>query len=67
VAKDGRSPHALRHTYAGVMTATGVPSLALMAWMGHSSTATPAISAALATRYQEAVAGWPRGQWRLLG
>lgn len=58
---DGRSAHSLRHTYAALMTATGVPTALLAAYMGHESQATTATYAALAARHVRAVEGWRRG------
>ncbi len=48
------------------MTATGTPSILLAAYMGHTSVATTAEYSKLATRYLQAVQGWPRGEFRLL-
>jgi integrase len=62
----GRSPHSLRHSYAGVMTATGQPSLLLAAHMGHASTQTTSGYTKLATRYFAGVRTWKRGQIELL-
>lgn len=62
-----RSQHSLRHSYAGVMTATGVPGPLLSAYLGHSSAATTMIYTRLAARYVQAVAGWRRGDWSLFG
>lgn len=61
-----RSPHSTRHSYAGIITATGMPSILLAAHMGHSSQETTAHYAQLAGRYSTAVAGWPRGEMQLL-
>lgn len=61
-----RSPHSLRHGYAGIMTATGVPSLLLACYMGHSSAQTTAGYAQLAAVYARQVAGWKRGEFDLL-
>jgi integrase len=66
IKPDGRSPHSLRHSHAGVMTATGQPSLLLAAHLGHASAQTTAEYTKLATRYVAAVRGWPRGQVELL-
>jgi integrase/recombinase XerD len=63
---DGRGPHSCRHSYAGLMTATGVPSISLASYMGHGSTATTAGYAAQAERYMYATKGWKRGEFRLL-
>jgi integrase len=61
----GRSPHSCRHSFAGMMTATGLPSLLLRAYLGHDSEATTSGYASMATRYVAAVEGWPRGQFKL--
>jgi integrase len=61
-----RSPHSLRHSHAGVMTATGQPSLLLAAHLGHVSAQTTALYVKAATRYVAGVAGWRRGQIELL-
>lgn len=61
----GRTPHSCRHTYAGLMTATGVPGALLGAYLGHSSADTTAIYTKLAGRYAQAVGDWPRGAFRL--
>ena len=62
----GRGPHSCRHTYAGLMTATGVPSLLLASYMGHDSMATTAGYARMATRYESVVKDWPKGDFKLL-
>lgn len=59
----GRSPHSLRHSYAGLMTATGVRSLVLADWMGHESTATTKGYSTMATRYLAPCRGWPMGRF----
>ena len=62
VPVDGRSPHSCRHTYAGLMTATGLPSGLLSAYLGHSSAATTLGYLSLAGRYAQGEAGqWRRG------
>lgn len=66
VTVDGRSQHSLRHAYAGLMTATGVPGPLLSAYLGHSSAATTMLYTRLAARYVGAVAAWPRGALRIL-
>lgn len=60
-----RSPHSLRHCYAGLQTATGTPSIMLAAWMGHVSMATTAHYAQMAMRYHAAAEGWTRGEFEL--
>ncbi len=62
----GRSPHSCRHTYAGLMTASGVPGALVGAYLGHSSAATTAIYTQLAARYVTSADGWTRGVFRLL-
>ena len=59
-----RSPHSCRHTYAGLMTATGVPGLLLSAYLGHSSADTTMVYTKLAARYAQdpEVRGWGRGE-----
>ncbi len=64
IPRDGRSPHSLRHGYAGLMTATGTPSLLLQAYMGHVSNATTGDYAKLSSKYAAAVQDWPRGEFR---
>jgi len=66
VPRDGRSPHSLRHCYAGLMTATGVPSILLQAYMGHTTQSTTAGYATMATRYVAVVSGWKRGEFHLV-
>lgn len=62
---DGRTPHSCRHTYAGLMTATGVPSILLATYLGHAATATTAGYSSMAAQYVTQVEGWARGQFRL--
>ena len=63
----GRTFHSLRHGYAGLMTATGEPSLLVQGCMGHSQQDMTARYAKLATIYKAdpEVASWPRGELRL--
>ncbi len=61
-----RSPHSLRHSHAGIMTATGQPSLLLAAHLGHVDAQTTALYVKMAMRYTAAVQGWPRAQIALL-
>ena len=62
----GRSPHSLRHTYAGIMTATGLPGPLLSAYLGHTSAATTMQYTKLAARYVAAVTGWSRGEMPIM-
>ncbi len=66
VARGERTPHSCRHTYAALMTATGVAGFLLADLMGHSSQATTAEYARLARQHSRAVDGWKRGEFRLL-
>jgi integrase len=56
-----RTPHSCRHTYGALMTATGVPSILLQAYMGHRSVATTSDYARAAPLHVAAVAGWTMG------
>ena len=62
----GRSPHSCRHTYAGLMTATGVPGGLLGAYLGHSSAATTQIYTQLSALFVASVDGWKRGEFILV-
>lgn len=66
IEKRDRDNHSFRHSYAGLQTATGVPSNMLAAYMGHASTATTREYDKLAPTYQHQVQGWTRGEFRLL-
>lgn len=68
VAKEGRSPHSCRHSYGGMMTAAGLVTPLLMAYMGHSNINTTLGYTKEAVRYAAQVAeeGWKMGQMRLL-
>jgi integrase len=61
-----RTPHSLRHSYAGLMTATGVPGPLLGAYLGHTNAATTMIYTKLAARYAQVVGDWKRGEFQLL-
>lgn len=66
IKKRGRSPHSLRHGFAGLMTAIGTPTDSVRTWMGHRTAQTTAGYTKMATRYVEAVKDWPRNQFQLL-
>ncbi len=66
VTKGRRTPHSLRHCYAGLQTAAGLSHALLRAYMGHSADSTTASYAKMATSYVSAVEGWPRGQFQLM-
>lgn len=65
VPVDDRTPHSCRHTFAGLMTATGVPTALLAAYMGHASAVTTFGYAQAAARHGQAVVGWSRGELRV--
>jgi len=60
----GRKPHSLRHCYAGLMTASGIPTSTLQALMGHSKEKTTSDYAQMATRYMAVTRDWPR--WEIV-
>lgn len=66
VTPAGRSAHSLRHSFAGLLTATGVPTALVGAYLGHTSAATTMLYTKLAARYAMEVAGWPRGELAIL-
>jgi site-specific recombinase XerD len=66
ITKGERTVHSTRHSYAGIMTATGISTSMLGDWMGHSSEGTTRDYATLATIYSRQVDGWPRGEPMLL-
>ncbi len=66
VAIDGRTPHSLRHSYAGMMTATGLPGAMVGTYLGHTSAATTMIYTKLSTRYVASVVGWGRGDLKIM-
>ena len=65
VAEDGRSPHSLRHSWAGLMTATGLPTALVGAYLGHTAAQTTLGYTRLATRYVAQVQGWKVGTMQL--
>lgn len=64
ITLEGRSPHSCRHTYAGLLTATGEPTALVGAYLGHSSAQTTLGYVRLAARFSQdpEVKGWPRGE-----
>lgn len=62
----GRTPHSLRHAYAGLSTATGVPSLEVALEMGHEDLETTANYSQLSRTYKADTHGWRPGQFQLL-
>ena len=66
IPQDGKSPHSCRHTYAGLMTATGVPTTLLRAYLGHESEKTTQGYAQMAARHVGGTAQWKRGEFQLL-
>jgi integrase len=68
ITQNGRTPHSCRHTYAGLMTATGVPTALVGAYLGHSSAQTTMGYTRLAARYAQdpEVKTWARGELPIL-
>lgn len=58
-------PHCTRHTWAGLMVATGADLFSVKAWAGHESLATTEGYSQSVDQYREVVAGWPPGELRL--
>ena len=67
LVKGGRTAHSCRHTYAGLLTATGVPTALVGAYLGHTSAQTTLGYTALAARYaqDERVRALGRGELRI--
>lgn len=61
----GRSPHACRHTYGGLMTATCVPTSLLADYLGHSVLKTTADYSRMAARFRQGVESWKAGEFQL--
>lgn len=61
-----RSPHSCRHTYAGLMTATGISGALLGAYMGHQSAATTHGYQKMSALYAASTDGWNRGIFSIL-
>ena len=63
-----RSPHSLRHCFAGLLTATGESAFLIQEWMAHVSADTTSDYAQMSTLYANQVraAKWERGTIRLL-
>lgn len=66
VPLDDRSPHSCRHTYGGLMSASGVPLNTLSGYLGHATIATTMIYTKLTMRYEAVARSWVRGQFELL-
>jgi integrase len=64
IERAGRTPHSCRHSYAALMTATGVPIQLVGAWMGHSNFKTTMEYTKMAARYSfdKRVQSWERGE-----
>ena len=60
-----RSPHACRHTYGGIMSASGIPLSLLQSYMGHEDVSTTTIYTQLAIRYESTARNWPRGRMQI--
>lgn len=65
VDAEGRGPHALRHTVAALLTATGVSPLLAMDYLGHASAGMTKHYSESARDYVDAVKGWEPGVFRL--
>jgi integrase len=64
--RPGLTPHSCRHTFCGLMTATGEPTALVAQWVGHSGEKQTLHYAALAARQRGSVEGWARGTLPLL-
>lgn len=64
---DDRSPHSCRHTYASLMTASGIPGPLLSVYLGHSSISTTVLYTKIAIRFESTARDWQRGQFKLRG
>lgn len=67
IEAEGRTFHSLRHAYAGLLTATGEPTMMVQMCMGHSQGDMTQRYSQYAAVYRadEGVASWPRGEIRL--
>ena len=65
LAANGRSPHSCRHTFVGLLSATGEPTGVIRQYVGHTSEQMTLHYAETAARYRQQVDGWPRGVLRL--
>lgn len=62
----GLTPHSCRHTYVGLMTATGEPAGIVRLHVGHSTESMTHHYAEAAARFRSEVEGWRRGELRLM-
>ena len=60
--RPGLTPHSCRHTFCGLMTATGESTAMVAQWVGHSGEKQTLHYAALASRQRASVEGWRRGE-----
>lgn len=60
------TPHSCRHTYIGLMTATGEPAGVVRLYVGHSDEAMTHHYAEEAARFRAEVDDWKRGELRLM-
>jgi integrase len=60
------TPHSCRHTYVGIMTATGEPAGVVRLYVGHSADAMTHHYAEAAARFRSEVEGWQRGDLQLM-
>lgn len=66
IERRGRTPHSLRHCYAGLMTATGMPTMAVVFAMGHDDMQTSKGYSLFAQHYQSEAQHWPAGQFQFV-
>jgi integrase len=62
----GLTPHSCRHSYIGLMTATGEAAGVVRQWVRHKTEAMTFHYAEGAARYRTQVADWKRGQMQIM-
>ena len=62
IKRTGRIVHDLRHSAAGLLTATGMSSHLVMDYLGHTDTAVSKHYSDAAAQYLAQVKGWPAGK-----
>jgi integrase len=65
VRVEGRTLHSFRHSYIGILTATGEAAGVVRLYVGHQSEAMTHHYAEAAAWYRQVVEGWPRGRVQL--
>ena len=66
VDRPGLTPHSCRHTYVGMMTATGEVPGVVRLYVGHTSEGMVHYYAEAAARFRQVVDGWGRGELRIM-